>query len=371
MSFPNWKRLLEIPPESWIIAAFAALVSYLVLYGALRFIAARVSALAQKTDALSGHIVAEVLLSTNRFTIFLVSILIGIGTIDLSPSWELWLGHGWALTIGVQLALWLNRAISVWLRRYRARSENAELGNRATTTTLVFLLRFVVWLTAGLAVLANLGVNITALVASLGIGGIAVALALQTILSDLFASLSIALDKPFEVGDFIIFGDTLGTVTHIGIKTTRIQSLSGERVIISNAELLKQIVHNYKYMQQRRVVFGFSLNYRTPVEKVAAISQAVREIIEAVDNTRFDRAHFKTFGESALEYEVVYYVLSPEYNVYMDIQQRINLELMRACAEHEVEFGYPVRTLQIAGEAAHGANVATLAARRPAAAGPF
>ncbi len=348
MTFPNWKRLLEISPESWLIAAAAAVLSYLVLRAALRLIAGRIRALARNTDALPAQVVAEVLLHTNRFLLLLVALLIGFGTIELSPSWALWLEHGWVLALGLQIGLWLNRGINLWLNRQAdaAGAGQVDPRNRATTTTLVFLLRLLVWVTVALAVLANLGVNITALVASLGIGGIAVALALQTILSDLFASLAIALDKPFEIGDFIIFGDTLGTVTHIGVKTTRIQSLSGERIIISNTELLKQTVHNYKHMQQRRVVFGFRLSYRTPVEQVAAISQAVREIIEAIDNTRFDRAHFKTFGDSALEYEVVYYVLSPDYAVYMDIQQRINLELMRVCAARGVRFGHPLRVLQ-------------------------
>jgi len=346
MNFPNWKRLLDISPESWLIAAAAALLSYLVLSAALRLIAGRIRALARRSETLPAQIAAEVLLHTNRFLLLLVALLIGFGTIDLTPNWSLWLEHGWVLALGLQIGLWLNRGIDLWLNRQTDSTAQTDQRNRATTTTLVFLLRLLVWVTVALAMLANLGVNVTALVASLGIGGIAVALALQTILSDLFASLAIAFDKPFEIGDFIIFGDTLGTVTHIGVKTTRIQSLSGERVVISNTELLKQTVHNYKYMQQRRVVFGFRLSYRTPVEQVEEISRVTRQIIESVEQTRFDRAHFKTFGDSALEYEVVYYVLSPDYNVYMDIQQRINLELMRACAARGVRFGHPLRVLQ-------------------------
>lgn len=365
----NWNSLLKISPESWMVATGVAVVSYIVLRTVVGFVANRVGALAKKSNTQISKVTAEVLLHPNHFILFLVSVLFGLSMIELPPKWETWLDHGWAIAIGIQIALWLNRGINLWMREYLIRVEGSELRSRATTTTLVFLLRFVLWLTTGLAIMANLGVNITALVASLGIGGIAVALALQTILSDLFASLAIALDKPFELGDFIIFGETLGTVTHVGIKTTRIQSLSGERVIISNTELLKQIVHNYKHMQQRRVVFGFRLNYQTPVEKVAAIAQAVKDIIEAIDNTRFDRAHFKTFGESALEYEVVYYVLSADYNVYMDIQQRINLELMQACAERDAQFGYPLRVLQMASDAGININATMAAPAQQAVAG--
>jgi small-conductance mechanosensitive channel len=350
MSFPNWKPLLQISAENWAVAVVVTLTSYLLLYGILRFLSARLGASAHKGSMVSDMI-TEVLLYTNRFIIFAIAVLIGLSTIELPPLLQSWLARGWVVVIGIQIALGFNRAINVWLRQYHARADIA-LRDRASTGMLVFLMRFVVWLTVVLAVLANLGVNITALVASLGIGGIAVALGLQTVLSDLFASLAIALDKPFSVGDFIIFGDTQGTVTHIGVKTTRIQSLSGEQVIISNTELLKQTVHNYQQMQQRRVVFGFSVTYDTPVEQLAELSQVVREIITAIDQTRFDRAHFKSFGESTLDYEVVYYVLSADYTLYMDIQQRINLELMQACAARHVEFGYPFRTVHLTADSA-------------------
>lgn len=351
MTFANWKHLLEIPVESWLVAGAAALLGYLLLYGAVRFIGGRIGALAQRTGSLAGRIVAEVLQSTNRLIILLGSLLIGLRTVELTPSWEQAEAHAWVLVIGLQIALWLNRAISVWLRNYHASAEGADLRNRASTATLVLLLRFVLWLTTTLAVLANLGVNITALVASLGIGGIAVALGLQTILSDLFASLAIALDKPFQVGDTISFGAISGTVMRIGIKTTRIQNQSGEMVVISNTELLKQVVHNSRPMQQRRIVFGFSVTYETPIAQLAELSQVVKDIIDAIEHARCDRAHFKTLGESTLDYEVVYHVLSPDYGRYMDIQQRINLELMQACATRNIQFGYPVRTVQLAGAA--------------------
>jgi small-conductance mechanosensitive channel len=336
MSFPSWKPLLQISAENWAVAAAVTLTSYLLLYGILRFLSARLGASAHK-GSLVSDMITEVLLYTNRFIIFVIAVLIGLSTIELPPPLQTWLGRGWVVVIGIQIALGFNRAINVWLRQYYARADIA-LRDRASTGMLVFLMRFVVWLTVVLAVLANLGVNITALVASLGIGGIAVALGLQTILSDLFASLAIALDKPFRVGDFIIFGNTQGTVARIGVKTTRIQSLSGEQVIISNTELLKQIVHNYQQMQHRRIVFGFRVAADTPLAQLGELPQLVSDIIGKIERSRFERAHLKTFG-SVLDYEVVYYVLSADYTLYMDIQQRINLELMQACATRQIAFG--------------------------------
>jgi small-conductance mechanosensitive channel len=336
MSFPSWKPPLQISAENWAVAAAVTLTSYLLLYGILRFLSARLGASAHK-GSLVSDMITEVLLYTNRFIIFVIAVLIGLSTIELPPPLQIWLGRGWVVVIGIQIALGFNRAINVWLRQYYSRADIA-LRDRASTGMLVFLMRFVVWLTVVLAVLANLGVNITALVASLGIGGIAVALGLQTILSDLFASLAIALDKPFRVGDFIIFGNTQGTVARIGVKTTRIQSLSGEQVIISNTELLKQIVHNYQQMQHRRIVFGFRVAADTPLAQLGELPQLVSDIIGKIERSRFERAHLKTFG-SVLDYEVVYYVLSADYTLYMDIQQRINLELMQACATRQIAFG--------------------------------
>jgi small-conductance mechanosensitive channel len=185
------------------------------------------------------------------------------------------------------------------------------------------------------------------LIAGLGVGGIAVALAAQNILGDLFASLSIVVDKPFVVGDFIVIDDFLGTVDRIGLKTTRLRSLSGEQLIFSNADLLKSRIRNYRFMRERRIVFSFGVEYETPLPALETIPGTVREIIEAQERTRFDRAHFKSYGASALDFEVVYYVLVPEFNTYMDIQQAINFELFRRFADAGIGFAYPTQKLYV------------------------
>jgi small-conductance mechanosensitive channel len=199
-------------------------------------------------------------------------------------------------------------------------------------------------------VLDNLGVNITGLVAGLGIGGIAVALALQNILGDLFASLSIVLDKPFVIGDFVVVDSLSGTIEHIGLKTTRIRSLRGEQLIFSNNDLLKSRIRNYKRMSERRIDFSFGVVYQTPLEKLKAIKKIVSDIIEKGEKTRFDRVHFKEYGDSSLNFEVVYFVTDPDYNIYMDVQEAINLEIFRCFAEEGIEFAYPTRTIFIQHE---------------------
>jgi small-conductance mechanosensitive channel len=197
-------------------------------------------------------------------------------------------------------------------------------------------------------ILDQLGFDVTTLVASLGIGGIAVALAVQNILSDLFGSLSIALDKPFLMGDFVVVGDIAGTVEHVGLKTTRIRALTGEQVVVANADLLGSRIHNYKRMDQRRIVFGFGVTYDTPADKLERLPGIVREIIEAQEHARFDRAHFKAFGASSLDYEVVYFVTVADYNRFMDTQQGINLALVRHLAAEGIEFAFPTQTLHLA-----------------------
>jgi small-conductance mechanosensitive channel len=247
----------------------------------------------------------------------------------------------------VQVALWINRAIALWLRRYVQENREADAAGATTVSVLGFIGRLAVWAAVTLMILDNLGVNITTLVASLGIGGIAVALAVQNVLGDIFASLSIALDKPFVIGDFIVVGDVMGTVEYIGLKTTRLRSLSGEQIVFSNADLLKARVHNYKRMVERRVRFGFGVTYQTPAAQLERIPKMVREMIEAQPQARFDRAHFKEFGDSSLDFEVVYFVLDREFNTYMDIQQAINLALVRRFEAEGIEFAYPTRTLHV------------------------
>lgn len=256
-------------------------------------------------------------------------------------------------TIGlvIQLGLWATAGLAMFLTLRRARQLAADPSTVAAMDLVGFMLRLVVWTAVLLVLLDNLGVNVTTLIAGLGVGGIAVALAAQNILGDLFSSLSIVLDKPFVVGDFIIIGDFLGSVEHVGLKTTRLRSLSGEQLVFSNTDLLTSRIRNYGRMFERRVVSSFRIQYQTPISKVRRIPAMIREIVEAQSKVRFDRAHFQALGESALMFEYVYYVLTPAYNDYMDIQQNINLALMEQLAAEGAEFAFPTQTVFVSGAA--------------------
>ena len=298
----------------------------------------------------------EILSGTSRRLMLLTALLIGIGTLNLPEPWNSRVSHLWFLTLMLQVALWANRAITLGLARYFRRHAGTGTQASASSTLLSWALKTMLWAVVLLAVLSNIGVNITAFVASLGIGGVAVALAVQNILGDLFASLSIAIDKPFEVGDAIGVGSISGTVEYVGLKSTRIRSIGGEQVIMSNTDLLKQTVSNYKRMSTRRVVFSFGVTYDTSPDQAEAIPGLVRAIIESSATLSFGRAHFKGFGDSALIYEVVYTVLVANYDQFMDLQQMINLKLMRELGALGVRFAFPTRTVHIAsGGPAEGA----------------
>jgi small-conductance mechanosensitive channel len=218
-----------------------------------------------------------------------------------------------------------------------------------TGGTLLTIFQFVVWGLAAVFVLDNLGFNVSAVVAGLGIGGVAVALAAQTILGDLFNYFVIYFDRPFECGDFIIVNDYMGQIEHIGIKTTRIRSLSGEQIVCANSDLTASRIRNYKRMQKRRVVFQIGVTYQTDLEKLRRIPEMIRSIIGRYPQAQLDRVHFAAFGDSSLNFEVVYFVLDSDYNKYMDIQQGINLAIVEIFARERIEFAYPTRTLFLDG----------------------
>ncbi|MEB3286811.1 MAG: mechanosensitive ion channel family protein [Vampirovibrionales bacterium] len=249
----------------------------------------------------------------------------------------------------IQIGYWGNSLIQYKLENIVEKKKNIEERHQIKTLIgpLRFILLVVLWSILTLVALDNFGVNVTALVTGLGIGGVAVALAVQNTLSDLFAALSIAFDKPFIVGDFIITDDYMGNVEKIGLKTTRIRSLSGEEVIIPNHDLLNSRIRNYKRMQERRVVFSFGVIYQTSLAQLKTISGTVKGIIESIEQTRFDRANFFKFGDSSYDFEVVYYVLDSDYNLYMNIQEEINFGMIAAFEEAGIEFAYPTRTLYI------------------------
>lgn len=327
--------ILSIPVWNWLVALAVTGGVFFALLTLRGYVRSRVNG-TRGPKGTFARIVLRAAASTSVLAIFALSILLGVKFLDLPPAWQSGISQLWFVAVVVQAALWMNSAVTYGLEQYLERHSEA---NGVTMTLIGFSARAVLWTVAVLAILDNMGINITAFVASLGIGGVAVALAAQVVLSDLFASISIGLDKPFEMGDFIVVGGIAGSIEHVGLKTTRIRSLGGEQIVCSNTELLKQTIQNYKRMDLRRIAFKFSVAYGASAKDAEELAAAVRRLIEGMEGTRFDRAHLLALGERGLDYEVVYYVLSADYNRYMDIQQAINLGIMRELENRGMQFG--------------------------------
>ncbi len=253
--------------------------------------------------------------------------------------------------VGLILVAFLSAQALIAVARFSIRTytETAEKGSDRERALKGFmtLIRVVIWGLAMIVLLDNLGFRINSIIAGLGIGGIAVALAAQNILGDLFAYFTIMFDRPFEIGDFIIVGDYMGVVNHLGVKTTRIGSLGGEQIIMSNKDLTDSRVRNYKRMERRRVAFRLGVTYQTPFEKLRTIPEIIAGIIREVEGAVFDRAHFFSYGDFSLVFEVVYYVLGSDYARYMDIQERINFRIHEEFGRRMIEFAYPTQTLYL------------------------
>lgn len=330
----------------WLAAATVTLVVTFVLRSITRVVHTRLADSAPQTDSL----VDDVVLDMARRTFFVFQLAMGVAAsswfLNVPQHWDERIRMGVMLLAILQAGVWgsgiVNYVIVALLDRRGSPNDAAHRTGRAM---LRFLGLAIVWSSVLLLSLDNLGVSVTTLIAGLGVTGIAVALATQQIFGDLFASVSILLDKPFLVGDFINLENFYGTVERIGIRSTRLRSLSGECLIFANSDLSKSRVRNFADLKERRIVWNFGLRHDTPVEKAEQVGAIVQAIIRKIPKARFDRAHWSGFSETALLFEVVYYVLHPDYPVYMDVQQAINGQLLRALHAQGLSFaqGTPIR----------------------------
>ncbi|MGD8842562.1 MAG: mechanosensitive ion channel family protein [Gammaproteobacteria bacterium] len=337
--------MLDNTVQDWLIFIAVTTAALAVAYLFKRIAISRISRLAADTAVQWDDAVAEVLSRTHSVFLLMVALFVGSLALKLPDIVRRGIFTALAVAIIIQVALWLNAVILFSLRRYIEQRKKTDPASAATVNAAGFVTRLVLWSVVALLVLDNFGIDVTALVAGLGVGGVAVALATQNILGDLFASLSIVLDKPFLIGDFLVVGEFMGSVEYIGLKTTRLRSLSGEQLVFSNTDLLGSRIRNYGRMYERRVVFKIGVTYQTPRDKIKLIPAIIREAIEAQDNTRFDRSHFQAYGDFSLNFENVYYVSSPDYNLYMDVQQAINLHIHERFEQEGIEFAYPTQTL--------------------------
>jgi small-conductance mechanosensitive channel len=329
--------------RAWLTAAALGLVLGFAMTTVRRIAARRVTALG--TSRLSG-LAAELLGSLRWWFLALVAAYVALSTLALPERFHGMLRGVVVVSVAVQAGL-----LGLAVIRHAAEAHVAERDDdNAAKTTAMFAAvgaRIVLWTLLLLLLLDNLGVNITSLLTGLGVGGVAVALAVQNVLGDVLASLSIALDQPFVVGDFIVVDSLAGTVEHIGMKTTRVRALSGEQLVFSNGDLLRSRLHNYKHLVERRIVQNFGVLYQTPADQLAAIPDMVREAVDGESLARFDRAHFKGLGASSLDFEFVYYVLDADYAKHMDVQQRILLAIIRRFEAADIGFAFPTQTIYL------------------------
>lgn len=323
-----------------------ALLLTLAISLALRLITDRLSKMTSRTHGRWDEIFVACLAKTSGWTIF-IWIFHPLLLSSVKSENVLRFSKGVVVLLTcLQLIKWGLCAIGRWhqqvvKRKADSQSSFAAIGLLSTVVKVLLVISVV------LMGLGNLGVDVGALVAGLGVGGIAVALAAQNVLGDFLASLSIVLDKPFVVGDFIVVGNDLGTVENIGIKTTRVRSLSGEELIFANKDLLESRVRNFKRMWQRRVERKFGISRSTPLEKIRNIPLWVKEIVDRQPKIRIDRIHFGGIGESSWDFELVFWVTDPDFNVYMDIQQKIYFEIIAKFQEEGVLFALPIQALQV------------------------
>jgi small-conductance mechanosensitive channel len=336
---------------SWLASLSVVLLGLVGLLILKTIVVKRLAAVKERVLNAPNKLVVKIIRQTRFLLVLIFLIYLGAMTLVLPPQVSSWLQTLAVIVLLIQSGFWATGLVSFILER-RREEQPAEQGGTTTTLNVVELVaKWVIWSLVVLLVLDNLPqVEVTTLIASLGIGGIAVGLAVQNILADLFASLSIALDKPFVIGDFINVGEFSGNVEHIGLKSTRLRSISGEQLVFSNSDLLSSRIRNYKRMLRRRIIFNFGITYETPPDKVAQIPRILEEIISAQENATFDRAHFKAFGDHSLDFEIVFYMEMPDYIHYMDAQQAINLALLERFAHEGIEFAYPTQKLFVTQE---------------------
>ncbi len=330
--------------------AFALLVFFVLLMAfsiGKRFLMHYLGKLTKLTPSDLDDFIVTLISRISWPVMSVVSLYVASTSLVLSQTIRSLVQYVLVFVVTIRVILLLQAIIEYGVNKVLHRRMGAENPSfKSMTAVVAAILKWAMWVLGVVFILSNLGINVTSLVAGIGIGGIAVAMASQAVLGDAFSALSIYLDKPFEVGDFIIIDDAMGTVEHIGIKTTRLRSLSGEQLVFSNSDLTKSRVRNYKRMQTRRIVFKIGIVYQTPVDQVEQIPVMIKEILKE-NEVRIERVHFLSLDNFSLTYEIAYHVPSSDYNVYMDKQQAINLGIMRKFEEEKIQFAYPTQTLYV------------------------
>lgn len=337
---PN-PRFLGNPASSWIFGAIIALVVFLFCNLIRKHMIQRFSRIGNKIDQVVASVVAAVAAKTQIFFVLTVALYAGLLNVDLSRSRENFISKFVVVTVVIQFAIWIATGIGVWVDATIDHRKDMEGGRKTTLLALGLFGRIAIWIFAVILCLDNLGFNISALVAGLGIGGVAVALAVQNILGDLLASLSITLDQPFVVGDVIAVDNLTGTVENVGLKTTRVRSATGELLILSNGDLLRSRLRNFRSIRERLCTCRFEISGDTSVEKLQAIPRMMEEIVGRQDKTRFERAGLWEVNAGNLVFELVYVVLDGQYQIMAETRHQVNLAILSALSAEGVRLATP------------------------------
>jgi small-conductance mechanosensitive channel len=333
--------------QAWLTASLTTAILFVVLMVARRLLVSRLGALAARTTNQIDDMVVALIGETRGWVLLVLAVYVGVAPLKLPPRVEVYLAPAAKLVLLWQAAVWGAGAIGFWVKHHlEHRTGTSDRAGVAMINAMGVGAKVILWILVMITALKSVfAIEITPLITGLGVSGIAVALAVQNILGDLLAALAIVFDKPFDVGDAIGVDTITGTVEHIGLKTTRIRSVTGEQIIIGNGDLLKSRLRNFRRMYQRRVLFNLDVTFDTPSEALAKLPTIIEKIVSAQSPVKFDRSHVSSFSESAIRIETVYYVLDPDYKKYMDVQQAINLEVLRRFAAEKVKFAFPSRTV--------------------------
>lgn len=347
MEFLKNQVYLGNPLLRYLIFLAALLAGLFAVHILGRLLARRLAAWSERRENGTGDFLVLGLKKYALPAAYFLVLSLSAHILALSPKVEKALGYGLALLATYLGAAFLSKLASVFLSR-RVRGDDGAAG---AVRWMAGIAKVVIWVVAAILLLDNIGVKINTLVTGLGIGGIAVAFAAQSVLTDVFCFFTIIFDRPFVIGDFIIAGDQSGTVEHIGLKTTRLRALGGEQLVVSNADLTNARVSNYKTMTRRRVVVTVGVAFETPPETLRRIPGAIEDIVGEIEGAEFGRAHFSAYGTYSLNFEIVYFVEGADYARYMDVNQLFNLRLKEEFAKLGVRFAYPTQKLYVEGGA--------------------
>lgn len=332
--------------EQWLFAFIFAAATFFFLKISQHFLLKKIH-LVKKSENKFNEILFIAFAETKTYFLFSLSCYLATLFLTNEKNYAKFIDKFFVLIFCSQLIIWSNKVISHLVTVYSNSARESDAGRATTVSAIGFIGKIITWLTVSLLALNNLGVNISALIAGLGISGIAVALAVQNILGDLLASLSIILDKPFAIGDQISVGTDTGTVMHIGLKTTRLRSITGEELIFSNSELLKSRIKNLKRMQERKITFNLGISYNTTTTKLEKIPLQIQEIIENEKHVRFERCYLANLSDSSIIFEVSYFVISQDFQIYASAHQNIHLNILKKLEEEKIKIPFPTRTLQM------------------------